>query len=150
MSRSCHNVTFSSAGITALRTTRARPVRFSVSTGLRLCGIEELPFCPGEKQLLGLAHFGALQVADLGREIFDRGGDDGQRCEEGGVAVARDDLRRDRLDRQPELARNVFLDRGSTLAKVPTGPRWRRSRSRRVPRPAGRGCGRKRRSGQPA
>ena len=49
MSRSCHSVTFSSAGITALRTTRARPVRFSVSTGLRLCGIEELPFCPAEK-----------------------------------------------------------------------------------------------------
>ena len=28
---------------------RARPVRFSVSTGLRLCGIAELPFWPGEK-----------------------------------------------------------------------------------------------------
>src|SRR6266545_3159078 len=40
MSRSCHSVTFSRAGTTALRTTRARPVRFSVSTGLRLCGME--------------------------------------------------------------------------------------------------------------
>src|ERR1700741_1252187 len=28
---------------------RARPVRFSVSTGLRLCGIADEPFCPGEK-----------------------------------------------------------------------------------------------------
>ena len=28
---------------------RARPVRFSVSTGLRLCGIAELPFWPGAK-----------------------------------------------------------------------------------------------------
>ena len=28
---------------------RARPVRFSVSTGLRLCGMAEEPFCPGEK-----------------------------------------------------------------------------------------------------
>ena len=34
---------------TAERTMRARPVRFSVSTGLRLCGIAELPFCPGAK-----------------------------------------------------------------------------------------------------
>ena len=49
MSRSCHSATFSSAGITAERTIRARPVRFSVSTGLRLCGIAELPFWPGEK-----------------------------------------------------------------------------------------------------
>ena len=49
MSRSCHSATFSSAGVTALRTTRARPVRFSVSTGLRLCGMAEEPFCPGEK-----------------------------------------------------------------------------------------------------
>jgi hypothetical protein len=28
---------------------RARPVRFSVSTGLRLCGIADEPFWPGEK-----------------------------------------------------------------------------------------------------
>ena len=34
---------------TAPRTTRARPVTFSVSTGLRLCGIDELPFWPSEK-----------------------------------------------------------------------------------------------------
>ena len=33
----------------AERTSRARPVRFSVSTGLRLCGMAEEPFCPGEK-----------------------------------------------------------------------------------------------------
>ena len=28
---------------------RARPVRFSVSTGLRLCGIADEPFWPAEK-----------------------------------------------------------------------------------------------------
>jgi len=39
----------SRAGTTAIRTRRARPVRFSVSTGLRLCGIADEPFCPGEK-----------------------------------------------------------------------------------------------------
>ena len=47
MSRSCHSVTFSSAGTTAARTTRASPVRFSLSTGLRLCGIALEPFWPG-------------------------------------------------------------------------------------------------------
>jgi len=49
MSRSCHSATFSIAGTAAPRTTRARPVRFSLSTGLRLCGIALEPFCPGEK-----------------------------------------------------------------------------------------------------
>jgi hypothetical protein len=49
MSRSCHSATFSIAGTTAMRTMRARPVRFSVSTGLRLCGIADEPFWPGEK-----------------------------------------------------------------------------------------------------
>ena len=49
MSRSCHSVTFSSAGTTAARTTRASPVRFSLSTGFRLCGIVDEPFCPGWK-----------------------------------------------------------------------------------------------------
>ncbi len=32
-----------------MRIRRARPVRFSVSTGLRLWGIALLPFWPGEK-----------------------------------------------------------------------------------------------------
>ena len=37
------------AGVTAARTIRASPVRFSVSTGLRLCGIADEPFWPAEK-----------------------------------------------------------------------------------------------------
>ena len=49
MSLSCQSATFSSAGMTAERTTRASPVRFSVSTGLRLCGMAEEPFWPAEK-----------------------------------------------------------------------------------------------------
>jgi len=49
ISRSCHNATFSSAGMTVERISRARPVRFSASTGLRLCGIAEEPFCPEAK-----------------------------------------------------------------------------------------------------
>ena len=46
ISRSCHKATFSKAGLTELRTIRAKPVRFSLKTGLRLWGIAELPFCP--------------------------------------------------------------------------------------------------------
>ena len=49
MSRSCHSATFSSAGTTAERTRRARPVRFSLKTGLRLWGIAEEPFWPAAK-----------------------------------------------------------------------------------------------------
>ena len=49
MSRSCHSATFSSAGTTWERTRRARPVRFSLSTGLRLWGMALEPFCPGWK-----------------------------------------------------------------------------------------------------
>ena len=46
MSRSCQSATFSRAGTIAARIIRASPVRFSESTGLRLCGMAELPFCP--------------------------------------------------------------------------------------------------------
>ena len=46
MSRSCQSATSSSAGTTAARTSRARPVRFSVRIGLRLWGMAELPFWP--------------------------------------------------------------------------------------------------------
>ena len=46
MSRSCHSATFSSDGVTAARTTRARPQRFSLRMGLRLCGIALEPFWP--------------------------------------------------------------------------------------------------------
>ena len=66
-----------------------------------------LPF--GE-ELLGLEHLGALEVADLDRQPLDRGGDHGERREEHGVTVAGDDLGRDRLDRQPHLLGDVFLD----------------------------------------
>ena len=101
---------------------RARPTRFSDSTGLRLCGIAEEPFWPFGEELLRLQHFGALQMADFGGEPLDRGGDDAERGEKHGVAVARDDLRRDRLDRKPHLLGDMASTRGSTWAKVPTAP----------------------------
>ena len=44
MSLSCHSATFSRAGTTAARTSRASPVRFSARIGLRLWGMAEEPF----------------------------------------------------------------------------------------------------------
>ena len=49
MSRSCQRTTFSRAGVTADRIRRAKPVRFSVRMGLRLCGMALDPFWPGSK-----------------------------------------------------------------------------------------------------
>ena len=49
MSRSCHSAIFSSAAWALARTTRARPQICSLPTGLRLCGIAELPRCSPPK-----------------------------------------------------------------------------------------------------
>ena len=46
MSRSCHSATFSRPTSAAPRTTRARPQMRSATTGFRLCGIADEPFCP--------------------------------------------------------------------------------------------------------
>ena len=59
---------------------------------------------------LGFADFGALQVADFDRQPLDGAGDDAENREIHGVAVARDDLGRDRLRRQAELCRDMGLD----------------------------------------
>ena len=146
MSRSCHSATFSSAGITAARTSRASPVRFSARIGLCLCGIAELPFWPARERLGDLADLGALQVADLGRQPLDPARDHGERGEERGVPVARDHLGRDRLRRQPEPRRDALLDpRDRRWRTCRPRPRARRSRSRRAPAPGAAGCARTRR-----
>ena len=49
MSRSCHSAIFSSAASEFARTTRASPQICSLETGLRLCGIAELPRCSPPK-----------------------------------------------------------------------------------------------------
>ena len=49
MSRSCHSAMSSKAACTLARTTRARPQICSQVTGLRLCGMAELPFWPRAK-----------------------------------------------------------------------------------------------------
>ena len=129
MSRSCQSATFSIAGSAMPRTSRARPVRFSVSTGLRLCGIAEEPFWPGEKNSSRLQHLGALHVADLGGDVLDRRGDDAERGEEHRVPVARDHLGRDRLGRQAHLRADMLLDRADRCwRRCRPRPRSRRSR----------------------
>ena len=118
--------TFSRPTCAAARTTRARPQIRSATIGLRLCGIADEPFCPFAERLLHLAHLRAREVADLGREPVERGGDERERGEELRVPVARDDLGRDglRLEAEPladeplelGIGRGVRADRAGELA----------------------------------
>jgi hypothetical protein len=79
-------------------------------------------------------------VADLGGDTLDGRGDDAERCEVHGVAVARDDLGRDRLDGEAELFGNMASMRGSILAKVPTAPEMAQVAISSLCRKQARGC----------
>ncbi len=61
------------------------------------------------EEFLGLAHLAALQMPHLSRQPLDAAGDHSQRGEEHRVAVARDDLRGDRLRRQAQLCGDILL-----------------------------------------
>ena len=70
----------------------------------------------GRRALLALAeglrrlpHLASLQVPDLDREALDRAGDDAEHGEVHRVTIARDDLGRDRLRREPHLRRDMRL-----------------------------------------
>ena len=97
------------------------------------------------EEFLGLHHFGALQVADLGRQPLDRRSDDGEGGEECGVPVARDHLGRDRLDFQAELRRHMSFDPRVDVGEGADGAGDRRGRNllarRDQPRPAARELG---------
>ena len=82
----------------------------------------------GREVFLGLAHLAALQVADFDGEALDRAGDDTERGEEHGVAVARDDLRRDWLDRKTQLVGNMCLDTRVDVGEGADGARDRAGR----------------------
>ena len=101
---------------------RARPVRFSVSTGLRLCGMADEPFWPSEKN----SSASSTSVRCRWRiSIASRSIDEATTpsvAKIHGVAVARDDLRRDRLDGKPHALATCASTRGSICAKVPTAP----------------------------
>ncbi len=78
--------------------------------GIALVGHGGRALLPFGEGLLRFQNLGALQVADLDREALQGRGDDAERREIHGMAVARDHLRRDRLGLEPELGRHVGLD----------------------------------------
>ena len=89
------------------RTTRASPQIRSATTGFRLCGIADEPFWPRPNGSCTSRDLGAREMPDLERERVERRGDDRERREELGMAVALEDLGRGRrrLEAEP-LARD--------------------------------------------
>ena len=75
-----------------------------------LVGHGRRAFLTGGEELLRFQHFRALEVAHFRGEAFDGGGNYAEGREIHRVAVARDDLRRDRLDGEAELGGNVRFD----------------------------------------
>ena len=95
MSRSCQSATFSSPACALPRSTRASPVIRSDDDRVALVGHRARALLALPERLLDLAHLGALEVPDLGREPLERGARERDRAQQLGVAVARHDLRRD-------------------------------------------------------
>ena len=91
--------------------------------GVPLVGHGRAALLPGAERLLHLADLGALQVADLHRELLQAGRQQRQRAEVLGVAVALDDLARGRsaADR-PSSRQACSSTAGGRWAKVPTAP----------------------------
>ena len=97
MSRSCHSATFSSAAEALPRSTRARPLMRSLVIGLRLCGIDEEPFCaPARNGSCASSTSVRWRWRISVASALEPGAGERDRAEQRGVAVARDDLRRDR------------------------------------------------------
>ena len=73
------------------------------------------------EELLGLADFGALEVADFGGDLVERGAEDGERGDVGGVAVALDDLGGDGDGLEAEFFADRFLVLGLEMAEGADG-----------------------------
>ena len=123
MSRSCHRATFSSP-TSALRAQHAGQAADALAHD-RVALVRHRRASPSgpARTAPRLAHLGALQVADLQGEPLERGADAGDRREQRGVPVARDDLRRDRLAPSPSAPQRRAPRRA--------GRCWRRRRRRR-------------------
>jgi len=80
--------------------------------GLRLWGIALEPFCPTANGSSAFQYLGALQRADLGGDLLERRGHDGQGGRELGVAVPLHDLVRDRRRLEAEEAAGLLLHVG--------------------------------------
>ena len=70
-----------------MRTRRASPVRFSLSTGVAFVRHGAAALLAFGKKLFGFKYFGALHVADLNCDVLDGGGDDAEAGEKSGGAV---------------------------------------------------------------
>ena len=75
------------------------------------------------ERFLELADLGVLEVADLGREAFERAAHDGHHREQSRMPVALDDLGRNRIRLQPEVGEHLRLDVGSEMAVRSHGAR---------------------------
>ena len=73
------------------------------------------------EELFGFADFGALQVADFGGDLVERAGDDGQRGDVGGVAVALDHLRRDGGGFQSQPLADALFELGAEVGEGADG-----------------------------
>ena len=89
---------------------RARPVKFSDSTGLRLCGIAEEPFCFSEKNSSASSTSVRCRwrISVASRSMEEATTPSVAKIHR--VPVARNHLRRDRLDRQSHRLRDVLFD----------------------------------------
>ena len=83
---------------------------FSVSTGLRLCGIADEPFWPSEKNSSASSTSVRCRwrISIASRSIEEATTPSVAKIH--GMAVARDDLGRDRLDGEPHLLGDMRLD----------------------------------------
>ena len=72
--------------------------------------------------LFGFAHLGALQVANLGRDVVERRGDDRQRANVERVPVALDDLRRNRRDVQAQALADLLFVLGIEVRAIADRP----------------------------
>ena len=73
------------------------------------------------EELFGLADLGALEVADFGGDLVERGAEDGEGGDVGGVAVALDYLRGDGYGLEAELGADGFFVFGLEVAEGADG-----------------------------
>ncbi len=109
MSRSCQRATFSSPTMRVRPHHPRDPADALGRDRVALVRHRRRALLTAAERLLHLAHLGARQMADLGREAVERRGEQRERREQLGVAVALQDLgrARSRLEAEP-LARDAL------------------------------------------
>ena len=123
MSRSCQSALFSNAAPALARSSRARPTICSQPIGLRLCGIADEPFCPfaNGSSTSPISVFCRPRISSANFSSDDAG--DRQRREQLGVAIALNDLRRDRRRLEAERPADVGFDRRRQMRERADGAR---------------------------